>query len=131
MGWTDFLTRLGAGRIHADGQPVPPSALVPDGTSGLDDRIRAALRTVQDPELGLNIVDLGLLYAVDATEQRVRVDISLTTPTCPLGETVAADARAAIRRALPDVPDQQVRLVWDPPWKPSMMSDDARRQLGW
>ncbi|MBP2315566.1 metal-sulfur cluster assembly factor [Azospirillum soli] len=128
MGWTDFLTRLGGG-AHANEPPL--TVPVHDGTSPLDDTIRAALRTVLDPELGLNIVDLGLLYAIDATEERVRVDISLTTPTCPLGETVAADARAAIRRALPDVPDLDVRLVWDPPWKPSMMSDDARRQLGW
>ncbi len=128
MGWTDFLTRLGGG-AHAN-EP-PPAVPVHDGTSAPDDTVRAALRTVLDPELGLNIVDLGLLYAVEATGERVRVDISLTTPTCPLGETVAADARAALRRALPDVPDLDVRLVWDPPWKPSMMSDDARRQLGW
>ena len=127
MSWTDFLTRLGGGAPANE----PPAVPVPDGTSAPDDAVRAALRTVLDPELGLNIVDLGLLYAVEATGERVRVDISLTTPTCPLGETVAADARAALRRALPDVPDLDVRLVWDPPWKPSMMSDDARRQLGW
>lgn len=140
MGWTDFLGRwlehdARAGAESAGVQPtgagLPSPDSLPAGPLAPEDRVRAALRTVEDPELGMNIVDLGLVYAVDATDHAVRADITLTTPTCPLGEMVAENARAAIGRALPDVRDLQVRLVWEPRWTPSMMSDHARKQLGW
>ena len=129
MTWKEALTRW------MSPEPAAVAATIPATADGepftCEQRVRAALREVEDPELGLNIVDLGLVYAVEATEDRVRADISMTTPTCPLGEAILDDARAAIGRALPEVTDLQVRLVWDPPWTPSMMSDDARRQLGW
>ena len=133
MTWKQALARwMGHGSDTNAG--TAPAAAYGDGDGEpftCEQRVRTALREVEDPELGLNIVDLGLVYAVEATEDRVRADISMTTPTCPLGEAILDDARAAIGRALPDVADLQVRLVWDPPWTPSMMSDDARRQLGW
>lgn len=132
MGWTDFLGRWlnhsdSTGIAEPAGAGPPP----PGGPATPEDAVRAALRTVDDPELGMNIVDLGLVYAVEATDEAVRADITLTTPTCPLGETVADHALAAIGRALPGVRDLQVRLVWEPRWTPSMMSDHARKQLGW
>lgn len=131
MAWPRFLNRWIAARRPVHTPPANPFNPSKTGMSRLEQDVCAALRTVQDPELGMNIVDLGLVYAVEATLDRVSADITLTTPTCPLAETVAEDARAALRRAAPEVPEHQVRLVWDPPWKPSMMSDDARRQLGW
>ena len=131
MTWKEALTRwMGHGSDTNAG--AAPTAAYDDGEPfTCEQRVRTALREVEDPELGLNIVDLGLVYAVEATEDRVRADISMTTPTCPLGEAILDDARAAIGRALPDVADLQVRLVWEPPWTPSMMSDDARKHLGW
>lgn len=131
MTWKQALTRWMG--LNADTvADTAPTAAPGDGEPFTrEQRVRAALREVEDPELGLNIVDLGLVYAVEATEDHVRADISMTTPTCPLGEAILDDARAAIGRALPDVADLQVQLVWEPPWTPSMMSDDARKQLGW
>ncbi|WP_211107273.1 metal-sulfur cluster assembly factor [Azospirillum thermophilum] len=125
MAMPEFLNRWTRKAADANGRPPRPAPETPG------EIVREALRTVLDPEVGVNIVDLGLVYAVEATEERVRTDITLTTPTCPLGETVAEDARAAIRQALPGVRDLSVRLVWEPAWTPAMMSDDARRQLGW
>ncbi len=131
MTWKEALTRWMGHSADTVAEASPTTAPIDGEPFTREQRVRAALRAVEDPELGLNIVDLGLVYAVEATEDRVRADISMTTPTCPLGEAILDDARAAIGRALPDVTDLQVRLVWDPPWTPSMMSDDARKQLGW
>lgn len=131
MSWGNFLDRVLNRANGADAATSGTAAAAGHEPATREEAVRAALRSVEDPELGLNIVDLGLVYAVEATADRVRADITLTTPTCPLGETVAENARAAIGRALPDVPDLQVRLVWEPRWTPAMMSDDARRQLGW
>ena len=94
-------------------------------------RVRDALREVIDPELGINVVDLGLVYRIDAEPDRLSVAMTMTTPACPLGEHLAAQAEAAIRRAAPQVAEVQVRLVWDPPWSPDLMSLDAKRRLGW
>ncbi len=97
----------------------------------LEAQAMAALRTVLDPELGINVVDLGLVYRISADAEHVRVDMTMTSPTCPLGEHLAAEAEATLRRALPHIPGVEVRLVWEPPWRPDMMSEDARTRLGW
>ena len=94
-------------------------------------RVRDALREVIDPELGINVVDLGLVYRIDAEPDRLSVAMTMTTRACPLGEHLAAQAEAAIRRAAPQIAEVQVRLVWDPPWSPDLMSPDAKRRLGW
>ncbi|MFP5504936.1 MAG: metal-sulfur cluster assembly factor [Gammaproteobacteria bacterium] len=93
--------------------------------------VEAALRTVNDPEVGINVVDLGLVYAVDVAPGRVSVDLTMTTPACPLGGMILDDARRALEAATPDGTRIEVRLVWDPPWGPERMSDAARRHLGW
>ena len=89
----------------------------------------AALAEVIDPELGLDIVELGLVYDVEVTAQCVTVDMTLTTPGCPVSELLPAEAREALVRALPDH-QIDVRVVWDPPWTPDHISDAGRAALG-
>ena len=93
--------------------------------------ILEALRAVEDPEAAMSIVDLGLVYAVDCAEQEVRVDMTLTSPSCPLGPYMVDEVTAAVRAAVPGVPDVRVNLVWDPPWTPERMSEEARTRFGW
>ena len=93
------------------------------------DEIREAIRPVQDPELRLGIVDLGLVYDIRNADGVVEVDMTLTTPFCPLGPTMMADVDRAVR-ALPGVKDVRVNLVWEPQWDPrTMASEDARDAL--
>ena len=94
------------------------------------EQIREALRSVIDPELGINVVDLGLVYGIDVTDGVVRVRMTMTTPACPLGESLAEQAEATIFQNVRGVKAVSVDLVWDPSWKPSMMSDAARARLG-
>jgi len=97
-----------------------------------EDRILEALRAVIDPELGVNVVDLGLVYgAAVMPNGDLLVQMTMTTPVCPLSAHLQREAEAALRRAFPDVRTIQVQLVWHPPWDPSMMSAAARRKLGW
>ena len=91
--------------------------------------IREALRGVIDPELGVNIVDLGLVYGIDIEGARVRVSMTMTTPACPLGDYLRDLVESGVKRNVPGVERVDVELVWDPPWNPDMMSDAARRQL--
>jgi metal-sulfur cluster biosynthetic enzyme len=93
--------------------------------------ILEALRHVIDPEIGIDVVDLGLVYEADVREGQVRVVMTMTAPTCPLGEVIAEEARTAIRRHVPGVKSVSVDLVWEPPWQPSKMSSIARERLGW
>lgn len=98
----------------------------------LDSRILDVLRSVIDPELGVNIVDLGLVYEAAAMPSgEMRVKMTMTTPVCPLSAYLKGQARQVLSRAFPEVERINVQLVWDPPWRPSMMSAEARRQLGW
>ena len=89
-------------------------------------RARETLRTVQDPEMSVNIVDLGLVYAISATASAIRVKMTLTAPTCPVAELIPREAEARLREAFPGVADITAELVWEPPWSQEMMSDDAR-----
>ena len=95
------------------------------------DEIREALRTVIDPEIGVNVVDLGLVYGVEIRDGDVRVTLTMTTAACPLGEALCDEATRAIRARVAGVKSVSVDLVWDPPWQPSMMSAAARERLGW
>lgn len=88
-----------------------------------------ALRTVWDPELGVDIVSLGLVYGVEATDDKVEVEMTLTTPGCPVSEQLPAEAEQAVRTALPES-DVEVRIVWDPPWTPERLTSVALDQLG-
>jgi metal-sulfur cluster biosynthetic enzyme len=93
--------------------------------------LREALKTVIDPEVGMNIVDLGLIYRLEATEAGVEVDLTMTSPACPLGESIAEDAEHALRACLPPSATVDVQLVWEPPWTPERMSSHARQHFGW
>ena len=98
------------------------------------ERLRAValetLRDVIDPEVGLNIVDLGLVYGVDAVGGGLQVQLTMTTPACPLGDEIVRDAEARLR-ALPGVRAVTVELVWEPAWGPERMSAYAKELLGW
>ncbi len=87
-----------------------------------------ALRGVVDPELGCNIVDLGLVYGLDIQGRKVRVVMTLTTPGCPLHESLCAGVQMVLLN-LEDVDEADVELVWEPPWHPDRMSEAARARL--
>jgi metal-sulfur cluster biosynthetic enzyme len=95
------------------------------------EKIMAVLRHVLDPELGVNIVDLGLVYDVDVVENRAQVRMTLTTPGCPLHDSIIASVGAAIRHFCADIEQVAVQLVWEPRWHPDRMSPLSRKQLGW
>jgi metal-sulfur cluster biosynthetic enzyme len=91
--------------------------------------IITALKTVLDPELGINIVDLGLVYTIQAREEEVDVEMTLTTPACPAGPEILRNAVTAVE-AIPGVSKANVKLVMSPPWSPDRMTEDARDELG-
>jgi metal-sulfur cluster biosynthetic enzyme len=87
------------------------------------------LKQVIDPEIACNIVDLGLIYSVNITGPNVTVTMTLTTPGCPMHESIATGVENALSQ-VPGIADIQVAVVWDPPWNPSMMTDAARAATG-
>ena len=96
----------------------------------LTDRIIDALREIYDPEIPVNIFDLGLIYSVSFDDaNNVQVEMTLTTPACPVAGAMPAQVRSEVL-AVGGVNDCEVELVWDPPWDPSKMSEDARLALG-
>jgi metal-sulfur cluster biosynthetic enzyme len=88
-----------------------------------------ALRVVEDPELGMDIVELGLLYGAEVEDDTVRVTYSLTSLGCPVGPLIEQQIRETVE-SLPGVGAVQTELTWDPPWSPERMSDDAKFILG-
>lgn len=115
-------------------QTPPPSASpdadTPKSPSGLTaDQARLALRRVKDPELNLNIVDLGLVYDVVVDGATVRVDMSLTSPGCPSGPEIMRDAEEQLR-TVAGVTDVVMNLVWSPPWTPERIEPRVRAYMG-
>jgi len=90
-----------------------------------------ALRSVEDPEAGMSIVDLGLVYGVQTVPGRVHVQMTMTSPACPAAPYLVDESAAAIRALAPAGTDVQVELVWDPPWTPERMSPEAQSRFGW
>lgn len=90
-----------------------------------------ALRTVLDPEVGMNIVDLGLVYRLEISGATVAVDITMTSPACPMGEEILEEVTAVLNRQLPPDYVLALNLVWEPPWSPALMSESARARFGW
>ncbi|MFL5067762.1 MAG: SUF system Fe-S cluster assembly protein, partial [Xanthobacteraceae bacterium] len=110
----------------ADSAANTASALPADELARLTDDIVAALKTVYDPEIPADIYELGLIYKVDIADDRaVAVDMTLTTPTCPSAAELPHMVEDAVT-SVSGVRDVKVNLVWDPPWDPSRMSDEAR-----
>lgn len=96
-----------------------------------EEDVLAALRRVDDPEVGMSIVDLGLIYRIEITPRQVRVEMTMTSAACPLGDMITENARRALSAALPQDSAVDVALVWDPPWTPDRMSESARQTFGW
>ena len=91
--------------------------------------VRAALYDVIDPELGVNIVDLGLIYRVDVDGHSARITMTMTSPACPLRDYLQDLVESTVTSRVPEAQDVVVEIVTDPPWTEDLMSDAARRQL--
>jgi metal-sulfur cluster biosynthetic enzyme len=96
-----------------------------------EEALLEALRTVDDPEAGMNIVELGLIYGVEATPPTASVRMTMTSAACPLGDYLTDAVRDALRARFPELQEVNVELVWDPPWTPDRMSEEARNFFGW
>lgn len=94
-----------------------------------EDMVREALKEVIDPEIGVNIVDLGMVYGIDMNDGEAKITMTLTTPMCPLSEYIDAAVKEALE-VFPSLRLVDVNLVWNPPWTPAMMSEDAKLELG-
>lgn len=94
-----------------------------------DNQVKLALRRVKDPELNLNIVDLGLVYDILVEGSTIRIDMTLTSPGCPAGPQIISDVEQTLR-SLPGVEDVQVNLVWTPFWTPEKIEPRVRAYLG-
>jgi metal-sulfur cluster biosynthetic enzyme len=118
----------------AEGQAVPLDVAAGEETAvtaGVvsEDQVKLALRRVKDPDLNLNILDLGLIYGIDVKGTKVKVDMTLTSPGCPSGPEIMGNAEEEIK-SLPGVEDVEMNLVWMPFWTPEKMEPRVRAYLG-
>ncbi len=96
----------------------------------IEGEIRQHLKTVMDPEVEVNIVDLGLIYRIEYDgEKKVDVDMTLSTPACPLGDAIILNVNEVLKANLKEL-EFNVQLVWDPPWSPEQMTEEGREILG-
>jgi len=119
-------------RDYLEGFLIQKPEGIPAGEPGgeLFEAVIGALRDIYDPEIPVNIYDLGLIYGVDVSpEGDAVVTMTLTTPHCPVAESMPGEVELRIG-AIPGIRDAEVNLVWDPPWDPAKMSDEARLELG-
>jgi FeS assembly SUF system protein len=123
----DDVTKQAAGTPETAAAPAAAGAvLTQDEISRLTDDIVASLKTVYDPEIPADIYELGLIYKIDiADDRKVAIDMTLTTPNCPSAQELPIMAENAVA-SVPGVGPVTVNVVWDPPWEPSRMSDEAR-----
>ena len=118
----DYLEGFLARKPQTEDPAAPGGALY--------ESVVEALRDIFDPEIPVNIYDLGLIYGVDVSpDADVTITMTLTTPHCPVAESMPAEVELRAS-SVPGVRDAEVNLVWDPPWDPSKMSDEARLELG-
>lgn len=109
--------------------PATPSAPAAEADGITPDQVRMVLRRVKDPELNLNIVDLGLIYDVVVSGSAVTIDMSLTSPGCPSGPEIMTEVERQVR-AMPGVTDAMINLVWTPFWSPDRIEPRVRAYLG-
>ncbi len=109
--------------------PADGTETSPAGSDPSHEPLLEALRQVIDPELFVNIVDLGLIYGLEKADSKVTVDMTLTSPACPAGPQLVHQSKSVLER-LDDVEEAEIKLVMTPPWSPDRMTDDARDQLG-
>jgi FeS assembly SUF system protein len=118
--------------LDADKPSLPPAPPIPvvDSGASLEERVIAALRGVFDPEIPVNIYELGLIYDLKIDPSGVvSIRMTLTSPACPVAGALPGDVQSRVQ-AVPGVSSAKVELVWDPPWDMSRMSEEARLQLG-
>jgi len=119
----DYLAGFLAGETE-----TPPAAAA--GSDELKDRVIEALKSIYDPEIPVDIYELGLIYGIEISEDGdAVVTMTLTTPHCPVAESMPGEVELRVL-SVPGIRDAEVKLVWDPPWDPSKMSDEARLELG-
>jgi FeS assembly SUF system protein len=106
-----------------------PAPVAAEGDEALQEAIIEALKEIYDPEIPVNIYDLGLIYNVEVNDGHALVTMTLTTPHCPVAESMPGEVELRVG-AVPGVGDAEVNLVWDPPWGPDKMTDEARLELG-
>jgi probable FeS assembly SUF system protein SufT len=128
------LFRVEGKDADALGRKVVETQVLTVGKEAGEDEVWAVLKTCYDPEIPVNIVDLGLIYSMeikkpDGGGKRAEVKMTLTAQGCGMGPSIAADARQKIL-TLPGVQEAQVDVVWDPPWGPQMITPDGRKKLG-
>jgi FeS assembly SUF system protein len=122
-------TKADSGNTAAAEAAEKPSAIPAEEMSRLTDGIVGALKTVYDPEIPADIYELGLIYKVDIDDDHaVNIDMTLTTPNCPSAAELPIQVENAVA-SVPGVREAKVNIVWDPPWDPSRMSDEARTVL--
>jgi len=120
---------VGGAAAAAAAAAEQPSAIPADEMARLTDEIVGALKTVYDPEIPADIYELGLIYKVDIDNDRmVKIDMTLTTPNCPSAAELPAQVENAVA-GVPGVREAKVNIVWEPPWDPSRMSEEARAVL--
>ncbi len=112
----------------AGGGSETPSAKATEAAELTEEAVMEALKTVVDPEIPVDIVNLGLIYDVSISGRNVSIKLTLTTPGCHMARTIAYQAQEAVRAL--GAEDVKVEIVWDPPWNPDMMSDEAKQKLG-
>lgn len=95
-----------------------------------EEMVTAALKEVIDPELGINVVDLGLIYGVEVQHGRIGIVMTLTTPGCPLHASFRSAIESTLWRAFPNLEEITVELVWSPPWTPDRITPEGRAELG-
>jgi FeS assembly SUF system protein len=126
---TKIETKTDPDGVTAEPGAAQPSAIPADEMTRLTDEIVGALKTVFDPEIPADIYELGLIYKVDINDDRmVNIDMTLTTPNCPSAAELPVQVENAVA-GVPGVREAKVNIVWDPPWDPSRMSDEARAVL--
>jgi FeS assembly SUF system protein len=132
------MTDISTGPAPAP-EPKPEPAVVAPPASAFstegphvaqDEQIKKELKKIYDPEIPMNIVDLGLIYAIDWKEDAVTVRMTLTAPGCPVAGILAEEVKAAVEK-VPGVKSANVDMVWEPPWTPERMSEFAKRQFGY
>lgn len=121
----DFITEAGEMQLR---HPVRPGT--GDGDITADDVI-SSLKLVLDPEVGINIVDLGLIYGVTVLDRHVHIEMTLTTPGCPLHATIEQAVRRVLETQHPGIVDIQLELVWEPAWDVECITPEGRAELGW
>ena len=94
-------------------------------------QIRDALREVYDPEIGVNIIDLGLVYTISSDTEGVFIELTMTSPACPLHDMIIRNIKKTLWAVFPEIGDIDIELVWEPEWSPEMMSEAAKETLGW